>query len=141
MDGYARLCECILRLSLAEPSLADLHASGFGETQSLISILDRVVELREVRLDVGTCAVAMVIHLMTAHAYSGGTCAEHCIRWMLYAVIRVTDDASGKRAILKGLAVSALRVHLGLKDVAIGANVLHLRSEEHTSELQSLRHL
>ena len=126
MDGYARLCECILRLRLAEPSLADFHAGGFGEAQSPISILDREVELREISLDRCACAVAMVIRLVAAHAHTRGSCAKHCIRRMLDAVVGVADDASGKGALLKRLAVRALRIHLGLEDVAVRAYVLHL---------------
>jgi len=44
----------------------------------------------------------------------------------MYAVVGVAHDAAGQALILKHLAVRALCVHLGLENVAVGANVLHL---------------
>ena len=68
----------------------------------------------------------MIVRLMATHANSAGTGAEHRIGWHVNAVIAVADDASGKRLVLESFAMGALCVHLGLKGVAVGANVLNL---------------
>src|SRR5262245_63616261 len=44
------------------------------------------------------------------------------------------------RPISEGLRFGEKRIHLGLGDPGLTASI-HFRSEEHTSELQSLRHL
>src|ERR1035437_2839236 len=68
----------------------------------------------------------MVVRLMATHANSAGTGAEHRIGWHVNAVIAVADDASGKGRFLKSFAMRALCVHLGLKGVAVCADVLNL---------------
>ena len=51
MDGDARLGESIARLILVEPSFADFHAGRLGKTQSLVGVLDGLVQLSEVGQD------------------------------------------------------------------------------------------
>jgi len=52
--------------------------------------------------------------------------AKHGVRWQVNAMIGVTDNASGQTCGIKGRFVRTLFVHLGLENVAVGADILHL---------------
>ena len=126
MDCDARFSECVARLILIETSFTHFHSSRFGDTKCGVCSRDRVIESVEIREDGGACAIAVVARSVTTHTHTIFSGAEHDVRWLVYAVVCVTHNATRQTLILKYLAVRALCVHLSLEYVAVGANVLHL---------------
>src|ERR1017187_9146754 len=126
VDGDARLGQRILRLILAQASLAHLHAGRFRYAQGLVCVLDGAVQVGQVVEDVRPCSIAMVARRMTPHANTGWPRAEHRVRWKLDAMVAVANYASRKALILKSLAVRALRVHLCLEGVTGRTHILNL---------------
>src|ERR1039458_2644810 len=127
MDGNARFDQLVPGLGLCQPGLAHIHAGSLGNGKTFIGLLDGPIQSHQTALNFNPCPITLVARLMASHADALGAGAKHGVRWQVNAMIGVTDNASGQTCGIKGRFVRTLFVHLGLENVAVGADILHLR--------------
>ena len=92
----------------------------------MVCVLDGPIQLSE--LGVKRCSgfIAVIPRGMALHAHSLRAGAKLRIRWMGDGMVAMAHHATGHGGRVKSFLMRALVVHLGLEDMAGGADVLNL---------------